>query len=654
MTAPSVRLEVHFVDQCEPAAKPYLKLALEFPFSIREGKQLRNFECKTDEVTGHIHVRFSSTGASSEGFALLPTAEGRLGKDEKKAVSMLQSLMANTEPKQLHLVLQAQEVSAVDRADFRKLVARLPGGQGPLFPSLGQPEWSNYPIHDRDSLHEPKRLMMLEAPNPMVPLDCPHTFSSPHHFKVDHLGCSVSSQWENETVLQLFAMGRHQVALYGLKGIPVIAMNYGEFPKNAIVEATNMRLPNELEIKLKFNIPGVITAHYTAVRDVCLQGLPDADTYFVITSHKLDWFKGKHPSPSTKPRYRDTYSIVPHPDSFLLKSHFAAMQSLDKSRHHKFHPIALGQCFDSLESVDTTANFDVPDEIRKSAWEWLKSYKPWNKEQLQLIMQLKNSKGGITLATGTAGTGKTTVQMAIAVYIVKMGGRAACFAASNSNVVTQTETLHELTQATLGSGIRVIRIVSTSKGIGFKHISATQALAKKVGHDNDTVSTIFGLVFMRQDQRLNKLGTWKHTLEACMLEEVDKMKIRRQFQYKDEKGHSTGSACNAWKEFRNYLEASLDDKFWEESNEYHVERYAQAFEQCKAHLIGLADIVVTTSGNAQCADLKNHWAGHRNIKGLAVLIDEVGKEQEINVWNAMLSQGLPMVPTFVMLLGDPE
>lgn len=146
-----------------------------------------------------------------------------------------------------------------------------------------------------------------------------------------------------------------------------------------------------------------------------------------------------------------------------------------------------------------------------------------------------------------------------------------------------------------------------------------------------------------------------------MLEESDKKKLTFSFQYRDGGGRLAGPVLNAWQEFRKYLHASLANTFW--SDEDQVKKYAQVFEVCKGHLIGLADIVLTTNGNAQCSELVNYWAdayelykgyGVKEATCLGVFIDEIGKEQEINVWNAILSKGLPRVPDFVMLLGDPK
>lgn len=654
--APSVRLEVHFFKLNE--VFPYLQLALEFPFNDRGGKQLHDFEYVTDDTHDCATIRFSFTGATSEGFTLLPIVQHNFGDDEKEAVEILQSMATETtiESKHLAIFLQFQELPPADRVDFQKLIDRLPGGQGLLLPSINKAEWSNYPLHipdeEYDTVCTPGELMSMDPPNLMVPLACPLTFGSIKHFQADHLNCAIMSHWETEKLLLLFAMGDHKVALYRLNEKPVIAMNFGPYPRNAIVDMKGFRIPNEFQMQITFSIPGVKETFYTAGRDPYLQGLPDHDAYFVINSHSLDYFKGQYSAPEDNPVYRSVQKLVPHPNTFFLTSVASAMISLEKPQNHKFHPIALGNSFDSLSPIDITSGSDISDATKDGAWKWLTTYHDWNEEQRKLIDQLKCAKGGIALATGTAGTGKTTVQMAMAVYFVKMGGRAACFAASNSNVVTQLDALRELTQATLGSKIRIIRIVSASRGIGFKHMTATQALAKRVGHKRGTVSTIRGLAFVLLDRRSGKEGPWAHTVEACMLEEAEKQELSHPFRYRDRSGRIVGSAFDAWKEFRRHLEASLTEQFWE--NEPMVKQYAESFEACKGHLISLADIVITTNSNAQCADLERYWACVTDIKRLGVFVDEVGKEQEITVWNAILSKGLPRAPDFCLLLGDPQ
>lgn len=643
---------------------PYLKLALDFPFNDRDGKQLKDFEYRKDDITGHVEITFGSTGASSEGFTLISSVQDKFDTAEEEAVGMLQSLaIGATEGKQIRLALQAQEMSPADQVELQKIIDRLPGGRGQLFPSIGKTEWSMYPLYhpydrsestnDLSMVSSPCELMSMSPPNLMVPLTCPLTFGSIQHFKVDHLTCATMSHWETETLLMKWAMCDHEIALYGVNGMPVIAMKFGPYPRNVIVDAAGIRLPTELQIQIEFSIPGVKWACYTAARDQYFQGgLPEHDAYFVITSHNLDWFQGQHSAPRDKPLYRSVRKVVPHPNNFFLESLANAMFSLEKPGNHKFHHLALGDSFDSLSPVDITLTSEISDATKESAWNWLMTYTNWNREQLELIQQLKRAKGGISLATGTAGAGKTTVQMAMAVYFVKMGGRAACFAASNTNVVTQADTLYELTKAAQGNRIRIVRIVSASRGIGFKYITATQAQAKRVGHYHGTVSTVWGLAFLLKNRRMGKIEPWTHTVEACILEEAEKRVLKLTFQYSDRQNRRFGRTFEAWEEMRDYLEASLTEQFWEVDE--NVRKYAQVFEACKGHLIGLADIVITTNSNAQCADLKRYWSQATNITRLGVFVDEVGKEQEINIWNALLSKGLPCVPDFVMLLGDPE
>lgn len=546
LMAPSLRIEIHFFNRHEPGTAPYHKLALELPFNSRSGKQLHDFEYRGGDDAGPAHIRLSSTGATYEGVTLLHRVQERFGQDEKDAVTMLQSLARRSPKKQLHFVLQCQEMSLTDRADFQKIIARLPGGHAGLFSSIGVPEFSNYPLDEKGNMLLPKALMTLATPNPMVPLDCPYTFGSFAHLRADQLGFASMSQWENETALRLFAMCPHRVAVYALNGTPIIAMKFGAPPENALTTAGGMRLPNELEIRVTLNIPGVGIKEYTAVRDPYLQGLPPHDAYFMVTSHDLHQFNGRYSihddykdsedkdkaidgsdqdtdssddsnagREDDKPQYMPILSLSPHPTNFLLRSLTSAINSLSSPKHDRFLQIALGQEFKSIKQIDVTAGLNVRGPMAQEAIKRLRN-KKWNTEQRQVVDQMTCAKGGISLVTGTAGTGKTTAQMAMAVAFCEMGGRAACFATSNSNVLTQAETVSELAKATKGSVIRVVRIVSTSRGIGFKYLTATQALSIRVGHNRGTVSTIWGLQFVRHDQRVGKMNDdWKYTVEAC-------------------------------------------------------------------------------------------------------------------------------------------
>lgn len=113
---------------------------------------------------------------------------------------------------------------------------------------------------------------------------------------------------------------------------------------------------------------------------------------------------------------------------------------------------------------------------------------------------------------------------------------------------------------------------------------------------------------------------------------------------------------DAWKELRGFLVKARDPKFSLGKMPLDVKKwYADMYRRCKAQLLASTDIVITTTGNARCAEILEQWLGSQEefgvpCKGVIVLCDEAFKDAELCTWNAICAPGKHVKGVF--LFGD--
>lgn len=247
----------------------------------------------------------------------------------------------------------------------------------------------------------------------------------------------------------------------------------------------------------------------------------------------------------------------------------------------------------------------------------------------------------------------------MALYFVKLGGRAFCTATGNTNADHLANAMVELSTEVHGMKLRVYRIYSTSRSVGLKDLSPAHALHKVVGHVGGKVTNLSGLKFALLEKKLENMEAHDYSLEQGVIQEAEKKELKHMVRPEhDSSGTETGDLVDAWSCLRKYLKADMDGKFdW--NNKTEKKKFERCYDACKGQLIALADVIITTNGNARCRELVDYWGEApklfgTKVKALGVFIDEVAKEQEINVWNTITSPALPRIPDLVVLFGDPE
>jgi len=262
---------------------------------------------------------------------------------------------------------------------------------------------------------------------------------------------------------------------------------------------------------------------------------------------------------------------------------------------------------------------------------------------------------------GIAGTGKTLIQQGLAMYFCRLGFRVAVFAPANSNCDHSNKEMdQQLAQSSaLQTGdsawmkqIRAHRLFSSSRNIGFRQMSVDQARHRRVGHTGGNVSDVQGLEFRIRSVKDQKTGSHDFGLEQAVIDEADKREL-----YLLRKLKHSGLIVGVWDVFRRHLANSRDGTTnW--NNRFAIEEYEEAYQKCKDHVIALTDIMVTTTGNARAKEMIGSWAMAEKdfpevgikCKGYIILIDEAAKDQEINIWNAIVAMEERVVGAF--LFGD--
>ena len=179
--------------------------------------------------------------------------------------------------------------------------------------------------------------------------------------------------------------------------------------------------------------------------------------------------------------------------------------------------------------------------------------------------------------------------------------------------------------------IRVHRLYPSSRNIGLKNLFQDQARHHRVGHVDCAVSSIHGLEFKLRDYKDRKAGVRDLAIEQGVIDEAD----RGILHYKKCIEKDT-PPVDVWDKFRMHFAASRKGTFpWK--NDRLADEYSKCYEACKGHLVALTNIMVTTTGNARCSELLDHWIPSSReygipYKGVIELCDEAAKDPEINTW----------------------
>ncbi|KAF2163913.1 hypothetical protein M409DRAFT_25690 [Zasmidium cellare ATCC 36951] len=647
--APCVRLECHIKDHI---------LALEFSFNDCGSKQLFNFNWQ-DTDDDHESISFEAKGATSEGFNKVASSLPTFSPVQKSIYTLLHGLIDTPVAERLQFRLHVADLNEFSRRDLRQLRSLLPGGDGPDLPSIGVAEYSCFPDtvdEISEMMRSPWQLINSSHPPPMVALPAGDTCRSMKEFTVQHAVSTSVQYWESATALREFSRGRHRVTLFSSDEYAVIAMTFGEIPDLddvARVSRPQIRLPGGLEIDVEFHIPQFGTRSFKAHLESEPLGLPEHDAFFIIAKHTPSWFGDKiHKATDRVSWYADVIEVKPHFNSFLFDSQIKTMELLPTDAYKKWHPIALNQLHTSIPQIDVTAGLNVAPDKLAGALKWLRECKPWNKGQLELIDSIHHTKGRLALCSGIAGSGKTELSVALAVFCAMIGGKAVVTGTANTNADAMVNGIDEYKDVLGDRKLRVYRIYTGLRKVRLSEISAQQASQRQAGHQDGNVTNLSSLKFEMLEKKARKIGAMQCSLSQGVLDEAEKGDLSRisNLHYRS----FYRARVNCWDLFRSCLEADRKGELdWKDRKS--TDMYNAAFHECKRHLLSLAHIIVCTNGNSRSGECEifAEEAKKQQITALALLFDEVAKELEICIWN-VITASLPRSPDLVVFFGDEK
>ena len=435
------------------------------------------------------------------------------------------------------LLLSMDELSAQSTSDLHKVFTSLPGFRTSRLPSLNMEEYAAF-TQRRDGTVSSSRndmgpytLMNAKLPHSMCPLASSYTFTSVKEFAVELGYSAAAADAESNEALRLWASVSHRGKLFRIAEFAVLAVTFKPFETlGDTKERVKYRLPRELHSEM--SIAGV-GRDYSTIRckgylETEPMGLPYSDAFFVITSRSPRVFDEVIRDPSDKDGQEFNVQFTPHHSSFACSSQMETIELIQGRRYAHWHPIMLNQLHKDIPYVDLTEGHGISDERLAEAEAWLRSWKPWNPEQLRVLDSIHHAKGRFSLTMGIAGTGKTLIQQGLALYFCKLGFRVVAAAPANGNcnhfvkdLVLASEGLRETpSEASADSGVhfgpkpptppktesskktppdessaRITRLFCSSRNVGLKQMSADQAVHRKVGHTDKKVSDLDGLMF---------------------------------------------------------------------------------------------------------------------------------------------------------------
>ncbi|PPJ54571.1 hypothetical protein CBER1_06638 [Cercospora berteroae] len=613
---------------------------------------------------------FEVNGASSEGLTRLDIFAHLLDAEQMLAAEMVKSQCNMTSHRRIAFSIDIHGLAPYQREGVDQITQQLPNGGGTLLPSIGREEWSNLPSTrpgqedhpDRLHLGNVKALMENEhgIPNLMLEQDCGITFSSLAHFFATHEVAEIIANDEGSRELQLWAKANHKVTLYEVNGHVVIAMIFGRplvLPNGQRLPA-HPKIPNDLEVMMVIRIPGLEQIVITACHERDLMGLGRHSACFKVTSPSLEVFaRLTHDPEDPNPTYSQVLSLCPHVNSFWVGSVRQTSRAL--CAMPRWHALMLGQSFDTLDKTDVIAALNVEEHRKTSAKKWLLAAKQWNAEQRLVIDSMHEALGGVSLCTGFAGTGKTTLILATAVYFVKLGGRAFVSAAENGHVESMARAVsHILDNVTRPDGkpIKLYIVQSLSRGKRLGETTAAQAEFNKKGHLDGGVGGLDNYKFASLTEEVDKDEAWKYMLCNAVAEEADNGERSFFTRLRDARGRKYGPKLDIWKRFRELCrDDDLDEIDWDDEDV--VLEYKHVLAACEGDLIYNADIIITTTCNARCKELVRYWGEAVResglcIKALGVFIDSADSCRTMETWNVITSSALPRSPDLVMLAGN--
>lgn len=479
----------------------YHRFGVEFHFNAFSGPdtELQDYEHSPNDI-----ISFSANGASCFGFGVAKQHLAGFGQPERDILSYMESLATPEERRPIKIHLRG---SAMQMAGLANIRARLPGGSGALLTSIGSVEYSCFgddPYQLNTSggkIRGPKDLMRNSPYHLFTPCQSADTFRSMKEAAVELASSADALHKEEKEALRLWSNVQHIGKLLPHGNFVVLPLKFRPFRKLGSKEHdVQYRLPNNLFSTFTFKIPGKTNAVPEKFSGFLLSntaGLPSGyDAYFLIVSKPPQYFQpGRAPRPNAArippelikpPREDDFYVFAsPHSPNFTFKSQLTTVSELQKKRNKRWLGVLLNQTHDIFKSCDLTEDHNVSEEAKAAADRWLETWMSWNAEQLSAIRGIRRAKNGLVVIMGPAGTGKTLLQQALAIYFYKLGFHILALSPANSNADALASAMWNLIADYPDlAGVAFLRLYPGSRDHAVEAMTGMQASNRQVGHES--------------------------------------------------------------------------------------------------------------------------------------------------------------------------
>ncbi|KAI6886303.1 hypothetical protein KC360_g2948 [Hortaea werneckii] len=703
--APTVRLECEILGNA--SSKPLPTLVLEWHFNHYDGNEAGIREFVVDD-RGNV-VQFSAGRPTSSGFGQIRKHLSEMGDEQRQVVGCLALLCFEEQIRLFIFKLDQSGLTVRDKVELDKIYDRLPGGNPEmLLPSIDRREYAafpaghdNVPIYGIEKQHEIGAMMYTTPPFPMVPFPVADEFATLNDAAAELSMASAITERERNESLRLWARASskspHQATLYAVDELPILGINFGNF--YSLQQADKFTLPDRLYADISFSLPNGYSKKYAAFHYPNALGLPRHDAYFVITSVDRSHFgkfchdlkaessvrKAENPvaeRPTTAERPQFKVTVEPHYNSFTSNGQLKTVGLLCQGyANQRWHRILLNQLHQAIGEIDMTGGAGVSKKEKDDAYKQLIDFMTWNAEQLKVIEEIRRAPDGMLVVLGPVGTGKTSLQEALAVYFWRLGYHVLALAPANSNADHLTRLM--LKQAV--AGLRCHRLYPSSRDLGLDKMEEGQAEHLKVGHQdgNATGSHEFFFLLAGMEEHRNEKATARDCgVEQAVYDEALKGElslVRRLRTFDPDKGRYINEVVDVWKVFRDGIREwqdiqkhneearrsnarlKLGDRDWKPLKKLPSSQKARmdtAYRWCKGHIVSETRFMITTTGNARSAELLEHFGrdmdGQKTCKGMIVFVDEACKDQEVNVWAPIVCEAWVDKVKGVVLFGDEK
>lgn len=603
LLAPLLRLECIFLT----SRGGYHRVGLEFHFNP--------FGSHDTEIQQYTHladrITFTSKKASCFGFnkANDPDIQAKFGPNERAIIALLSSFINSETRYSIQLVLHEHLLSDNELSNLADVRARLPGGSGPPLRSIGCMEYAcfgtnlNRVAAGDNILRGPKELMSKAPRHPMVSLPSSDTFGSMKEAGIELAYSALILHEEECEALKMWSSRPHRGTLLVHGKFVVVGMRFNTFPTlGSKSHNVRYRPPKELSSVLKFKIPAkalAATEQFEAFLMSNTSGLPPGyDAYFIISKKLLDHFRPRTINPRTgqlrvltpttmEPPSGEMFEVKcePHIPSFTFDSQMQTVAQLQSEQSERWHPVVLNQEHSALKPHDMTEGHGVSAQAKIAAEKWLMNFMSWNKEQLEVIEGIKNAKGGLSIVVGPAGTGKTLLQQALAIYFHKLGYHIITSSPANSNanhLAAETKKLKERSPDL--ADVNFLRLFPGSRDHNVETMTESQAAHRQVGHEKGHALPLNE--FLLAIDELDTEDGMTHdygVVESVVLAALNRtMVLDRPMRLG---GLDVGPRVNAWDVLREFIDRYRKNSLHDKQGRYTDEQYRAAYLQCKGQFL---------------------------------------------------------------------